>query len=100
MSSKPDWGFWTVWLTGSGVLIAAGVALPSLGYSVHTAKAVFFVGVGVLSISVLFPVLSPLRGLLAILPTATFRLLKSTASLLVKTYTHVRVFLLNWAPMR
>lgn len=92
---KTDWGFWTFWLTVSGVLIAAGVALPSLGYSAHTAKVVFFVGIGVLVVSVSSPVLSPLRGLLAILPSAIFRLFKRIASALVKTYAHVGAFMLK-----
>lgn len=94
-SRKPDWGFWTFWLTVSGVLIAAGVSLPSLGYSSHTAKVVFFVGVSVLGISVLSPLLSPLRGVLAVLPSATFRLFKSIASVFVKTYAHVGAFFLK-----
>jgi hypothetical protein len=92
---KPDWGFWTFWLTVSGVLIAAGVALPSLGYSAHTAKVVFFVGSGVLGISVFSPLLSPLRGLLAILPSATYQLFKSIASASVKTYAHLGAFFLK-----
>src|SRR6266436_858598 len=92
---KPDWMFWTFWLTVSGVLIAVGVALPSLGYSAHTAKVVFFVGIGVLVVSVLSPVLSPIRGLLAILPSAIFWLFKRIASALVKTYAHVGAFLLK-----
>ena len=95
---RPDWVFWTFWLTVSIGLSTVGVALPSFGYSAHTAKVVFFVGVVVLAVSVLSPVLSPLRGLLpilAILPSAISRLFKRIASALVKTYAHVGAFLLK-----
>jgi len=95
VEAKPDWGFWTFWLTVSAVLIAAGVALPSLGYSARAAKVMFFIGIGVLIISVLSPVLSPLRGLLAILPSAVFRLFELIASALVKAYAQVGAFVLK-----
>ena len=92
---KPDWVFWTFWLAVSGVLIAVGVALLTFGYPAHTAKVVLFVGIAVLVVSVLSPALSPLRGLLAILPSAIFRLFKRIASALVKTYAHVGAFILK-----
>ena len=95
VGGRPDWVFWTFWLTVSIGLSTVGVALPSFGYSAHTAKVVFFVGIGVLVVSVLSPVLSPIRGLLAILPSAIFWLFKRIASALVKTYAHVGAFLLK-----
>jgi hypothetical protein len=100
---KQDWGFWTFWLTVAAALIAAGGVLPSQSEYPGVSKtlisvvsrALIIAGIGVLAVSMLSLALSPLKGLLAVLPAATSRMLKRISSALVKIYARVGAFLLK-----